>query len=542
MRVHALSSQVLISTSPNAVTFFIVGLYLAATVAVGYLTRKNSATARQFLHARGTLPTAITSIAFLAANCGALEIVGIVAASAKYGALALHFYWIGAIPAMVFLALFMMPIYSRSRAMTVPDFLRLRYNDATQILSAVCLAAMMSFISGISLYAIGTVLHIFFGWSFFHIVAIASSVVLCYVLTGGLKATIYNEVMQLALTIAGIVPLVYLVLHDFHGLHGLAKRLPDGMIHVWVTMPLVKPATATMDVVGVVFGLGFVLSCGYWCTDFVLIQRALAARDINGSIRTPLFAAIAKSCFPALVVIPGMAAATFFRHGSNLRYDQALPFLMRHYYGRGLLGLGIAAILASLMSGLAGNINALATLWTHDLYRAHIRPNKKDAHYLAIGRASIVAATGISIATAYIALRYNNLMDYLQLLFSLFNAPLFATFLLGMFTTWVTPDAAFYGLFTGLAVSITHNFLVHFHLLVYGSDMLANFYGAIYGWSSCFAATILISLFTLPKPREDMAGVTYFTQEPGSARISTSSWVLAGSVIAVCLALNIIFR
>jgi SSS family solute:Na+ symporter len=533
---------VLIPTSPNAVTFLIIGVYLAATVAIGYWTRRNSQTAQQFLHARGMLPTAVTSIAFLAANCGALEIVGIVAASAKYGMLALHFYWIGAIPAMVFLALFMMPIYARSRAMTVPDFLRIRYNDATQILSAVCLAAMMSFISGISLYAIGTVLHVFFGWSFFRIIAITSSVVLCYVLTGGLKATIYNEVMQLALTIAGLVPLVYAVLHDFRGLHGLVSRLPPGMTHVWSVMPLAQPRTATMDVVGVVFGLGFVLSCGYWCTDFVLIQRALAARDVNGSIRTPLFAAVAKVCFPVLVVIPGLAAATFSRHGEILRYDQALPFLMRHYYGRGLLGLGISAILASLMSGLAGNINALATLWTHDLYRGHIRKHERDSHYIAMGRAAIVVATGISIATAYIALRYNNLMDYLQLLFALFNAPLFATFLLGMFTTWATPEAGFYGLLAGLAVSVTHTLLLHVHLLTYGSDMSANFYGAIYAWVSCFLATVLVSLVTRRKSREELAGVTYFTQKAGATRISAGSWLLAGTVLAACLALNIIFR
>ena len=532
----------LVETSSKAVTLSIAGVYLAATIAIGYLARKSSLTSRQFLHARGMLPTAITSISFVAANCGALDIVGLTAASAKYGALALHFYWIGAIPAMVFLSLFMMPVYTRSRAMTVPDFLRIRYNDATQILSALCLAAMMSFISGISLYAIGTVLHVFFGWSFFNVVAISSSVVLCYVLTGGLRATIYNEVMQLALTVAGLAPLVYFVLHDFHGLHGVAEDLPATMTHIWTTMPVAGHSTAAMDVVGVVFGLGFVLSCGYWCTDFVLIQRALAARTVEGSIRTPLFAAIVKLSFPVLVILPGMAAAVFFLHGNHSRYDQALPFLMRHYYGRALLGLGISAILASLMSGLAGNINALATLWTHDLYRAHIRPNQHDAHYLAVGRITVAVATGISIATAYIALRYNNLMDYLQLLFSLFNAPLFATFLLGMFTTWATPEAGFYGLLTGLFVSIAHNLLVHFHLLVYGSDMLADFYGAIYGCGSCAVATTIISLFTRPKLREELVGITYLTHESKSRHISAGTWALAGGVLAACLALNIIFR
>jgi SSS family solute:Na+ symporter len=532
----------LIPASPNPVAFLIIGIYLIATITVGYLLRGNAGSSAQFLHARRTLPTAVTAIAFLAVNCGALEIVGIVASTAKYGMLALHFYWIGAIPAMVFLALFMMPIYSRSRAMTVPDFLRIRYNEATQILSAVCLAAMMAFISGISLYAISAVLYTFFGWSFFHIVLVTSAVILWYVLTGGLKATIYNEVLQLALTIAGLVPLAYLVLRDYRGIQGLTQNLPYGMTHVWSALPLAQSQTATMDVISVVFGLGFVLSCGYWCTDFVLIQRALAARNINGSINTPLYAAIAKLFFPILVVVPGLAAATFFRRDGITTYNQALPALMQHYYGKGMLGLGISAILASLMSGLAGNINALSTLWTHDIYRAHIRRSEDDAHYVFVGRLSTVVATILSVATAYIALRYNNLMDYLQLLFSLFNAPLFATFLLGMFTTWATPGAGFWGLAIGMTAAIAHNLAVRLHLVTYGSDMIGNFYGAIYGWGTCGLATVMISAFTRAKSRDELQGVTYFTQAKELPGISVWSWALAGCVIAMCVALNVIFR
>lgn len=529
------------STPPNALAFFIIGAYFFATIAIGFRVRRKAKSSSQFLHARGALPTAITAISFLAVNCGALEIVGIVAATAKYGALALHFYWIGAIPAMVFLALFMMPIYARSRAMTVPDFLRIRYGNATHIFSALCLAAMMAFISGISLYAISAVLNLFFGWGFFRIALVTSAVILGYISMGGLRATIYNEVLQLTLTIAGLIPLVFMVLHDFGSLDSLLQRLPQEMTHAWRFMPLMQPGTATMDVFGVVFGLGFVLSCGYWCTDYVLIQRALAARTMEGSINTPLLAAIPKIFFPILVVVPGLAAATFFRKAGITSYNQALPFLMQHYYSRALLGLGISAILASLMSGLSGNINALSTLWTHDLYRAHIRPNEKDAHYLIVGRVSTIAATLISVATAYIALRYNNLMDYLQLLFSLFNAPLFATFILGMFTTWATPSAGFWGLFCGMIVAIVHNLAVRFHFVSYGSDMLANFYGAILGWGACMVATALISTFTRSKTREELAGLTYSTQQRGTKGISRRSWILAASVIAACFLLNLIF-
>jgi len=246
------------------------------------------------------LPLSITSVAFLAANCGALEIVGIVAASAKYGLPALHFYWIGAIPAMVFLALFMLPVYRHSRALTVPDFLRIRYNDATHILSASCLAAMMALIAGIGLYAISSVLHLFFGWSFFRLILLTSGFVLCYVVSGGLRATIYNEVLQFMLTIVGLAPLMVKVLRDFHGIRELRKSLPYGMNHIWSPLPLMWRQTATFDITGVVLGLGLVLSFGYWCTDFLLIQRALTARSMRESIETPLIAAIFKLFFSSL--------------------------------------------------------------------------------------------------------------------------------------------------------------------------------------------------------------------------------------------------
>lgn len=498
-------------------------------------------TSSQFLHARRALPTAITAVAFLAANCGALEIVGIVAASAKYGALALHFYWLGAIPAMLFLALFMMPVYAQSGAMTVPDFLRIRYGPETQILSALSLAVMMIFVSGISLYAISSVLHIFFGWGFFRVAIVSSTAVLCYSLSGGLRATIYSEILQFGLTVAGLLPLAYFVIRDFHGIRPLLQSLPPGLSHMWTTLPGAQPA-ATMDVLGLVIGLGFILGCGYWCTDFLLIQRALAAKDLEGSINTPLLAAIAKLFFPILVVVPGMAAGVFFRRNGTIQYDQALPFLMRHYYGYALLGLGISAILASLMSGLAGNVNAFSSLWSHDLYRAHLMPGRSDSHYLLVGRVSVVIACLLSILSAYLAFHFNNLMDYLQLLFSLFNAPLFAIFLLGMFTTWATSKAGFWGLLGGVLVAAAHNVAVRCGVIPYGSQMLANFYGAVYGWTACVATVCILSRFTRRKSPEELKGITYFTQPRGARAISSSSWLLAGSVLAASVILNYVFR
>lgn len=526
----------------RSVAFLILGPYLVAILAMGYFVRRRATTSSAFLHARNTLPLSITSIAFLAANCGALEIVGMVAASAKYGLSALHFYWIGAIPAMVFLALFMLPIYRHSRALTVPDFLRIRYNNATHILSASCLAVMMALIAGIGLYAISSVLHLFFGWSFFQLVLLTSGFVLCYVVSGGLRATIYNEVFQFTLTILGLIPLMIKVLRDFHGINELRGDLPYGMTHIWSSLPLMQPQTATLDVTGVVLGLGFVLSFGYWCTDFLLIQRALAARNMRESIQTPLIAGVFKLFFPALLVIPGAAAAVFFRKNGVTHYDQALPFLMQHYYGQALLGLGISAILASLMSGLAGNISALSALWTHDLYRSHINRNASDQHYLLMGRISTVVATILAVATASIALHYNSLMDYLTLLFSLFNAPLFATFLLGMFTTWATPAAGFWGLLAGVVAATTHNIAVRSHVIGYGSDLLASFYGAACGFGISLLTVALVSAFTLRKSLDDLAGVTYFTCEKESEVITPGILILAGCIVAACILLNLVFR
>jgi SSS family solute:Na+ symporter len=530
------------SSSPNALTFLVIALYFAVAIAVGYLVRRNANTASKYLHSRGALPTAVSALSFFAANCGALEIVGIVATSAKYGALALHFYWIGAVPAMVFLALFMMPVYVRSGAITVPDFVRMRYNNATHILCSVCLSVLMVLVAGISLFAISTVLHVFFGWSFSVVAVLAASVVLCYALAGGLRATIYNEIFQLALTVAGLIPMAVAVYRTFHGVRGILSRMPPGAAHVWTAMPFASPRTATLNDFGVIFGLGLVLSFGYWCTDFVLIQRALTAKTVEGAIQTPLIAAVLKLLFPWLVIFPGMAAAIFLRGRPHPDFDRALPLLIRRYYGPGLLGLGISAILASLMSGLAGNISAFSALWTRDLYQVHLRPGRSDAHYLRVGRLFTVLAACGGVATAYIVLFYNDLMDYLQLVISLFSAPLFAVFLLGMFTQWATPAGGFWGLLCGVAAGGAHSLAVRFGVLAYGSPLLGDFYGAFYAWVVSLAVTAGVSFFTARKPRDELVGITYSTLPGGRTRIPRSAWALALLALAACVALNIAFR
>lgn len=528
--------------TPNSADLAVISLYFVATILVGWFFRKKAQSSSEFFHAARTLPAAITSIAFLAANCGALEIVGIVSATAKYGAKTLHFYWIGAIPAMLFLALGMMPIYMRSQALTVPEFLKLRFNEATRTLNIICCGVMMILVSGISLYALSQVLRTFLGWSFTQTTLTAAAIVFLYVSLGGLTATMYNEVIQFALIILGLLPLVFFILHDFHGLSGLALHLEPSMRHTWIGLPAVDPHKSRMDAFGIAMGLGFVLSFGYWCTDFVLIQRALAARSTTGVINTPLIAAVVKLFFPVLVVLPGLAAAILFRSQPGFNYDQSLPALMLRYYRHGLLGFGITAILASLMSGLAGNINALVTIWTHDVYRATLAPGKSDGHYVLVGRLTTLVAILLSITTAYVALSFNNLMDYLQLLFSLFNAPLLATFLLGMFTTWATPKAGFWGLLFGTLTSIAHNFAYRMHWITYGSDMSANFYGAILAWTSCFLATTLLSAFTTAKSREQLANLTCWTGTHQGIRLPRTALLLASLILALCLFLSICFR
>jgi solute:Na+ symporter, SSS family len=529
---------------PNFLDYLIIATYFCVIIVIGIRLRRRMVSTTEYLLAGRSLPVLVTGLAFVAANCGALEVMGIVSTSAKYGARANHFYWLGAIPAMIFLALFMMPIYHRSRVRSVPEFLKLRFGEQTRAFNAAAFAVLMILVSGISIYAMAIIMRTVVGWSFSTSVLISAVVVLVYVGFGGLTATIYNEVIQFFLIVAGFLPLVFFVLAEFHGWSGLAAALPPTLGHTWKGLPAADPLGSAMDGVGNVIGLGFVLSFGYWCTDFLLIQRALAAKDLPSAVQTPLIAAVVKLFFPALVVIPGLAAAALFPGDLAARYDMALPALMVRYYSHGLLGLGITAMLASFMSGMAGNVTAFNTVWTYDIYQAYVRPNRSDRHYLVVGRLATFAAVGLSVATAYIVLSFNNLMDYVQLLFSFFNAPLFATFLLGMFTYWATPAGGFWGLVSGTSAAFLHYLAYRSGMIPYGSDMSANFYGAICGWSCCFLVTCGVSLFTRPRKREELAGLVYDRSSSDSASATGArgkAIVFAITILAALIALNWLF-
>jgi len=525
----------------NALDYGIVGGYFLVILLVGYRLQKRMVSTTAFFLAGRSLPVGVTGIAFVAANCGALEIMGMISTSAKYGARANHFYWLGAIPAMLFLSLFMMPIYYRSRVRSVPEFLKKRFGEATRAFNALAFATMMILVSGISLYAMAIVLGSLLGWSFSTAVCVAAAVVLVYIVLGGLTASIYNEVFQFILIVVGLSPLVFFGLREMHGWTGLARSLPSGLSHTWQGLPVASPFRSAMDGIGNVLGLGFVLSFGYWCTDFLLIQRALAAKNTAAAVQTPLVGAVAKLFFPALVVLPGLVAVSLYPGSITARYDLALPTLMGRYYSHGLLGLGVTAMLASFMSGMAGNVTAFNTVFTYDLYQAYGAKGRTDRHYLRVGRLATVAGVALSIGTAFIVLHFNNLMDYAQLLFSFFNAPLFATFLLGMFTLWATPAGGFVGLVSGTLAGLGHYLAYHFHWLPYGSDMAANFYGAMCAWSVCFLVTAGVSLFTKRKPAEELTGLVY--QKPqvepsGAPPNLKGAWIFAACVAVALAVLN----
>src|SRR6266480_1976040 len=499
-------------TTLGWVDYAVMALYFVFVLGIGAALRRYVRTSEDFFLSGRSIPAWVTGLAFISANLGAQEVIGMGASGAKYGIATSHFYWIGAIPAMVFIGLFMMPFYYGSRARSVPEYLKLRFDEKTRALNAVSFAVMTVFSSGISLYAMGKLLHLLLGWSFDLSIFVAAGVVLAYIFLGGLTSAIYNEVLQFFLIVLGFAPLVFLGLRAVGGWSGLVARLadhataggfaPGAYTHSWAFMGHASANPVGVEWFGLVMGLGFVLSFGYWCTDFLVVQRAMAANSMTAARRTPLIAAVPKMLFPFLVILPGMLALVV-SPGSGVRtvapvaatvatapppappavqgivppkvdprtgaplvdargrvvldYDLATPMLLVHFFPAGLLGLGLTALLASFMSGMAGNVTAFNTVWTYDLYQSYVRPGAPDAHYLAMGRFATVFGVAISVAAAYVAASFNNIMDFLQLVFAFVNAPLFATFALGMFWKRTTGHGAFTGLLAGtLAAAIHH--------------------------------------------------------------------------------------
>jgi len=545
------------------VDYLILAIYFAFVLGIGWRLRKSVESSRDFLTSGRSVPVWITSLAFLAANLGAQEVVGMSASGAKYGIMTSHFYWIGAVPAMLFVGIFMMPFYYGSRARSVPEYLKLRFDEKTRGLNAITFAVMTIFSSGISMYALGLLLQLVLGWSFTASVLLSAAIVLVYTFLGGLTSAIYNEVLQFFLIVFGFTPLAILAVVKAGGWSGLQSRLPAVMTHSWQYVHTASENPMGVDMFGLVAGLGFVLSFGYWCTDFLVVQRAMAADSMSAARRTPLLAAFPKMAMPFIVIVPGIAAVALgqmslgyslpLKAGGGYDYDQAFTTLMAHFYPSGMLGIGLTALMASFMSGMAGNVTAFNTVWTYDIYQSYIRKGAPDAHYLTVARVTTVVGTALSIATAYVAQHYNNIMDILQLVFGFVNAPLLATFLLGMFWRRTTGHGAFTGLLTGttvagLALSLTvaenkGGWVAQLHR--FPSSMAQNFYIAIFAWTACFLVTVFVSLFTKSRPAEELHGLVY-----GLTKIPTEtgvSWYrrpgpVAVVVIVALLLLNIWFR
>ena len=516
----------------------VLPLYLLATIAIGWSSRRQVAGSNDFLNSSRSLPLWIVAAAFLSSNCGALEIVGLSAVAAQYGVQALHFYWIGAIPGMVFLGGVMIPIYMRSGVKSLPEYLEKRFDARVRLLNSWLILSTVTALSGVGLYAMAQVLHVVFNWPFSGSATLAAGIVLIYLLLGGIRATIYNEVFQLLIIVLGLLPLA---LHIGMPSRSAATGL-DSHWHLWTGLQPFSPH-ANLDAFGVIVGLGFVLGFNYWCTDFVQIQRALTARTISAGRMVPLLAGFGKLGFSLLVVVPALGAAAFLGHRMPASFDQTLPTLMSVSYGPALLGLGLTALLASLMSGLAANVAAFSAIWTEEIYRKSVRPTETERHYIRMGRAAIVVGIALSIATSYLSFYFRDLMEYVQMIFSLFGAPFFAIFLIGIFTRRATASGALAGLLSGVAAAIALHGLAGSGQVPFGSQMSVNFYSAVCAFLASLLVGLIFSRRSERRNETQLANLVYSSSQGDQLpRPSAAWWILAFLLIFTCAALNYFWR
>jgi len=548
---------------PSAVDYVILGIYFVVVLGIGFIARLAIKTDLDFFLSGRSLPAWITGLAFIAANLGALEILGQAANGAQYGVAAVHYYWLGAVPAMVFLGLVMMPFYYGAKVRSVPEYLRLRFNEATHAFNAATFAVATVLISGVNLFALALIIHLMLGWSITIAILIAAALVLVYITLGGLTSAIYNEVLQFFVIVAALLPLTLVALHAVGGVNGLIEKvkhfkpLGEAGLHAWrglaihhVTNPLAA------DWVGIVFGLGFVLGFGYWTTNFAEVQRALSARNMSASRRTPLIGAFPKIFLPAIIILPGLIAVVTVKGlgvGSAVgaQYNTAIPHLIGNYLPEGMLGLAVTGMLAAFMAGVAANVTAFNTVVTYDLIQAYFAKDRDSAYYLRAGRLVTIGGILISVLTAFIAKGYSNIMNYIQTLFSIFNAPLFATFIIAMFWRRATAWGGFFSLVAGTAAAYAVNRLNAYHTIFhFGSALSASFWQAIFAFLVDAAVMVVVSLVTRPKPTEELRGLVWGLTRAEEAEENADKrdklwWrspaLLGGVAIVLVVVLNIIF-
>jgi SSS family solute:Na+ symporter len=554
----------LVHLSP--VDLVIIVFYFALVLAIGFYLKEQANTGEDFFLAGREMTAWIAGLSFLSANLGSLELMGWAGASYQYGILAAHWYWIGAIPAMIFLGLVMMPFYYISKTHSVPGYLQLRYGEPSRALSSVSFAFMTVLMSGINMYSMALVLKIVLGWNINLSIWVSSLTVAIYVALGGLRSAIFNEVLQFVLIWAGALLIPILGLIETGGWRGLKARIATNAsaeyTHLWSTLGKFSDNPMGIHWTGIVFGLGAIISMGYWTTDFLVVQRVLSAKDLRAAKMAPIIGAAFKMMVPFIVILPGLLGLALLpvklvgetqaiATGGH-SYNEVLPLMLARYCGPGLLGLGITALIAGFMSGMAGNVSAFTTVWTYDIYRAFFRKNASDQHYVSMGRWCTVVGVLISVGTAYLVMDFKSIMDYVQALFSFFIAPLFATVLLGMLWKRASPAGGFWGLLAGTGssvgmwawVKVDPGALRYVALSPYARDMAENMYRALWSCSICALVTIAVSLATKPKPDAELKGLVYgVTDIPAESYVSTlhRPWFWAVVVGSIFVILQIIF-
>ena len=534
----------------NAVDYLILALYFVTVLGVGFAARRAIRTSVDFFLSGRSLPAWVTGLAFVSANLGALEIIGMAANGAQYGIMTVHYYWIGAVPAMVFLGIVMMPFYYGSKVRSVPEYLRLRFNRPTHLLNAISFAVAQVLIAGVNLYALALIMQALLGWPLWFAIVVGAVIVLAYITVGGLSGAIYNEVLQFFVIIAGLVPITVIGLVKVGGVSGLMdavrdSRLGEAGLHAWEgTGSTGNPLGAHW--LGIVFGLGFVLSFGYWTTNFAEVQRALSARNMSAARRTPIIAAYPKLLIPAVTVIPGLIALVTVKglgaDDGDLVYNNAIPLLMRDLLPNGVLGIAVTGLVASFMAGMAANVSGFNTVFTYDIWQAYFRRNESDEHYVKVGRLATVGAVVIGIGTAFIAAGFSNIMNYIQALFSVFNAPLIGTFIIGMFWRRMTPLAGFWSLLSGTVVATATYLLYKGGVISFNSDLEESFWGAGLAFATVAVVAAIVTPLTRPKTDDQLTGLVYGLSDTALADDSLAgdaAWyrspVLLG-VVAVILA------
>jgi solute:Na+ symporter, SSS family len=571
VNIHAMLSSValfavsrLVHLAPTDI--IIIAFYFILVLVIGWYLRGQANTGEGFFMAGREMTAWVAGLSFLSANLGALELMGWAGSTYEYGILAAHWYWIGAVPAMLFLALVMMPFYYISKTHSVPGYLKLRFGEPSRALSAISFAFMTVLMSGINMYSMALVMKVVLGWDINFSIWVSSLTVAVYVGLGGLRSAIFNEVLQFVLIWAGALLIPILGLVEAGGWTNLKARIAHNAssqyLHMWGTLGAFSGNPMGIHWTGIVFGLGFVAAFSYWTTDFLVVQRVLAAKDIRAAKMAPIIGAGFKMLVPFIVIVPGLLAIavlpmkltgeTAAVASGGHSYNEVLPLMLARYCGPGLLGLGITALIAGFMSGMAGNVSAFTTVWTYDIYRALIKRNATDRHYVLMGRWTTILGVLISIGTAYLVMQFASIMDYVQALFSFFVAPLFGTVILGMLWKRATGPGGFWGLLAGTVSSVSMYLWVKFDpsalryvaLSPDAQPMAENMYRALWSWLICVIVTVVLSLLTQPRPESELVGLVYgVTPIPSEAEVPFYQrpvfWAIVVGIVFVVF--NIVF-